>query len=831
MPDTINYTARDATTIRAELQRAIKETAPDLWNDFNTSNLGSVLIDLIALTGDTLSFGQDVIAQEMFLSTAQRYDSAIRKARDVGYKPRAAVAATVTVRSTSMPGQLTTYGGTIKSGSSITGANGLNYEVVSDTVISPGAGYIRVPLKEGKSYQEIFRTSSQPRMAITLTNANVEELSWGVTVNVSGTPVTWSQVDNVALELSATNTYQVFLDGSNKAIFTFGDGVAGAIPSGDITIAYRTTNGASGNSGIGTIRGTLQAIINVDGSTVPVPVENTDTVNADTGGSLFISGEPQALTNTGSADKSFTQILQNSPLVPGSLTLTIYPTGNVSDGSLILKDTANATFTILLNSTVTTYIIGSTNSINYANGTWAFNLSPASGSLNFSGTVKPSFLAGYYASAAPAVSAVITTGAASGGQDRETIAELRVNIPAYVRSRGTLVTLQDYKDALTNVAGAGLVVPDLWIGSHVANTIRLSLWSKESVSFASESPTTALSSSDQSTIYYSRYVRATSSTVYNVAKAMRNRNQITVRPAITVNGMRWVDLYLETIKYDSTYPKNQIRTAITSAIVDVFQNADGLSVYTSDIYNAVNSVDGVSYFKLSRLAYGDYNATSADSENIGATSTSATISGAVANPTVVPGTLTITVNQPSGNTTVLQDTNGDGILYVTSGPMVLTTPSYGAVNYIDYNSGIWNITFTASSLVANQIVSATYRDVITDLRATQVVKFGVTNDNVYAGDAYPPPTVNSIPGYPSSMPPFKDGRPLYPAVPTNSSLSIGSLLTYGVLQDIITPLASRQNYYDDSYLYNGEIFYDSQLVSQAPRAINLRRLVFDLAPK
>ena len=254
-------------------------------------------------------------------------------------------------------------------------------------------------------------------------------------------------------------------------------------------------------------------------------------------------------------------------------------------------------------------------------------------------------------------------------------------------------------------------------------------------------------------------------------------------------------------------------------------------MYNSDIYNAVNSVDGVSYFKLARLAYGNYNATSADAENTGATSTGLSITGALANPTVVPGTLTITVNQSGSNTTVLKDTNGDGIFHVTSGPLVLTSPSYGTANYIDYNTGIWQITFTAGSLVANQLVSATYRDVITDLRATQVVKFGVTNDNVYAGDAYPPPTINSIPGYPASMPPFKDGRPLYPAVPAASSLSIGSLLTYGVLQDIITPLASRQKYYDDSYLYNGEIFYDSQLVSQAPRAINLRRLVFDLAPK
>jgi hypothetical protein len=261
-----------------------------------------------------------------------------------------------------------------------------------------------------------------------------------------------------------------------------------------------------------------------------------------------------------------------------------------------------------------------------------------------------------------------------------------------------------------------------------------------------------------------------------------------------------------------------------------------MTLYTSDIYNAVNSVAGVTYFKLARMSYGNYNAGTSDSEQIGATA-AGTIdtdlnhaAGALANPTIVPGTLTITVNQPGGSATVLKDTNGDGKLYVTSGPLVLATTIYGTSNYIDYNTGIWKIKFTAP-LTANQLISATYRDVGVDMRANQVVKFGVTTDNVYLGDAYPPPTVSSIPGYPSGMPPFKDGRPLYPSVPSSSALPIGSVLTYSVLQDIITPLAKNQKYFNDAYIYSGEIFYNSQLVTTPPRAINLRRLVFDLAPK
>ena len=55
LPD-INYTGRDFTSIRTELEAWVNANKPDIWNDFYESNLGEFLIQLIAYHGDLLSF-------------------------------------------------------------------------------------------------------------------------------------------------------------------------------------------------------------------------------------------------------------------------------------------------------------------------------------------------------------------------------------------------------------------------------------------------------------------------------------------------------------------------------------------------------------------------------------------------------------------------------------------------------------------------------------------------------------------------------------------------------------------------------------------------------
>ena len=77
-PTRLSFTSRDYASILAEVKALIRETRADLWSDFFDSNTGVALIELSALVGDMLSYGQDLTAQELFLSTSRHFASRAR---------------------------------------------------------------------------------------------------------------------------------------------------------------------------------------------------------------------------------------------------------------------------------------------------------------------------------------------------------------------------------------------------------------------------------------------------------------------------------------------------------------------------------------------------------------------------------------------------------------------------------------------------------------------------------------------------------------------------------------------------------------------------------
>ena len=96
----IDYTAREFITLRNALSDYVKATEPELWTDFFESNLGVILMEIIAYTGDILSFSIDRVAQEVNLATCKRYASALRFANSVGYRPSGPTPASVNLKLT-----------------------------------------------------------------------------------------------------------------------------------------------------------------------------------------------------------------------------------------------------------------------------------------------------------------------------------------------------------------------------------------------------------------------------------------------------------------------------------------------------------------------------------------------------------------------------------------------------------------------------------------------------------------------------------------------------------------------------------------------------------
>jgi Baseplate J-like protein len=80
----IDYLAKDYTSFRQLMLDRLSETIPK-WQQRNPSDIGVMLVELLAYTGDYLSYYQDAVATEAYLGTARKRVSIRRHARTLDY--------------------------------------------------------------------------------------------------------------------------------------------------------------------------------------------------------------------------------------------------------------------------------------------------------------------------------------------------------------------------------------------------------------------------------------------------------------------------------------------------------------------------------------------------------------------------------------------------------------------------------------------------------------------------------------------------------------------------------------------------------------------------
>lgn len=81
----IDYLAKDYASFRQLLLDLIPQRNPE-WLERNPADLGIALVELLAYTGDHLSYFQDAVANEAYLDTARQRISAKRHARLIDYQ-------------------------------------------------------------------------------------------------------------------------------------------------------------------------------------------------------------------------------------------------------------------------------------------------------------------------------------------------------------------------------------------------------------------------------------------------------------------------------------------------------------------------------------------------------------------------------------------------------------------------------------------------------------------------------------------------------------------------------------------------------------------------
>ena len=246
----------DFDGIKANLKNFLSQQ--DEFRDYDFEGSGmSVLIDMLAYNTHYLGFNANMLANEMFLDSADLRASVVSKAKQVGYTPTSSTASSAIVDVTvnnATGATLTMTRGTKFS----TTVDGTSYNFVNnaDLTITPVDGvykFSNVDIFEGTylNFKYTVNTSDIDQRFI-IPNDNVDTTSLTIKIQESSSD-------------STTNTYTLAsgitgIDSSSKVFFlqevengryqvTFGDGVLGkAVADGNIIIIdYINTNRAEAN--------------------------------------------------------------------------------------------------------------------------------------------------------------------------------------------------------------------------------------------------------------------------------------------------------------------------------------------------------------------------------------------------------------------------------------------------------------------------------------------------------------------------------------------------------------------------------------------------------
>lgn len=296
----IDYTSKDYEAFRNDMIAKLQEKIPE-YTDTRESDAGIVIIELLAMGLDILSFYQDVYANEVYISTAQQKDNLIKWCKILGYTPYFArpakfkqVFKLVGVQNTNTIIHRFTMVSTSASG----GEEAVSFETQKDLVIP--AGYLGDEQDEEGNYlftvdvfqgstieREILGTSDGITKNQTFTTSYdgvIVDNTFQVYVNEGLGYELWTRVDTLTDSTSKDKVYTVTIDEDEYATITFGDGLFGKIPAknvNEIYATYRVNGGESGNVSEGMINKLDTTIALVDGTFNPYEAYESGRDNED----------------------------------------------------------------------------------------------------------------------------------------------------------------------------------------------------------------------------------------------------------------------------------------------------------------------------------------------------------------------------------------------------------------------------------------------------------------------------------------------------------------------------------------------------------------------
>lgn len=260
---TLRISELDFDSIKNNLKTYLRNQSEFADFDFEGSGM-SVLLDILAYNTHYMSYYLNVVANEMFLDTAQLRSSVLSHAKMIGYTPTSArgaetkvnIRVTPSIVEDNVTNTITLDRFTRFLGEDIDGQNYSFLAMYSNTATKSNGSFLfsNVNIKQGDvvSYQYIMDPSNTKR-TFTIPSSNVDTSTISVTVqeSVANTDtVEYTLSDDITEVTSNSRVYFLNENADLTYTLTFGDDNLGKKPKvgNIITITSFDTVGSRGNS-------------------------------------------------------------------------------------------------------------------------------------------------------------------------------------------------------------------------------------------------------------------------------------------------------------------------------------------------------------------------------------------------------------------------------------------------------------------------------------------------------------------------------------------------------------------------------------------------------
>lgn len=247
----------DFEDIRSNLKTYL--SSQDQFKDYSFEGSAmAVLLDVLAYNTHYNAYYLNMVANEMFLDTAQQRDSVVSRAKELGYVPVSSVGAQaeVNINITGVDSTITQI--TIPKNSKFTTTfDDVTYTYVNPAskkiaATSPGVFSDTLTIKEGEPLTHSWTVSASNPVRYILPNAGVDTTSIAVTVQESAsddTLVDFYRATNITQVYSTSAIYFLEEAADEKYEIIFGSGSLGrSLKAGNIVkVEYLVNNGEATN--------------------------------------------------------------------------------------------------------------------------------------------------------------------------------------------------------------------------------------------------------------------------------------------------------------------------------------------------------------------------------------------------------------------------------------------------------------------------------------------------------------------------------------------------------------------------------------------------------